>query len=171
MLSLHGIRLSSWLRGWVNIIHVAVQTLGQTFPSLSPTGEGFLLRFERGASPCPEQGRSARTLAVVGVGVLRCPNEGSRHAPVAARHPHRTRTRAANRVLREFKVAFFFPARDCRGRATPARSLPREGGTWSKKLAKILRTGGLAPRSAPTGDASARGPRVGQKPLALRAGV
>ena len=159
------------MRGWVNIIYVALQTLGQTFPSLSQTGEGFLLRFERGASPCPEQGRSARTLAVVGVGVLRCPNEGSRHAPVAARHPHRTRTRAANRVLREFKLAFFSPARDCRGRATPARSLPREGGTWTKKLAKILRAGGLAPRSAPTGDASARGPRAGQKPLTPRAAV
>ena len=79
----------------------------------------------------------------------------------------------ARRIARcaSLKLRSFFPARDCRGRATPARSPPREGGTWTKKLAKILRAGGLAPRSAPTGDASARGPRVGQKPLTPRAAV
>ena len=43
--------------------------------------------------------------------------------------------------------------------------------TWTKKLAKILNAGGLAPRSAPTGDATARGPRVRQEPLAPRAAV
>ena len=53
-------RLGSWLRGWVNIVYVALQTLGQTFPSLSQTGEGFVLRFERGAfPPCGERERES----------------------------------------------------------------------------------------------------------------
>ena len=43
--------------------------------------------------------------------------------------------------------------------------------TWTKKFAEILNAGGLAPRSAPTGDATARGPRVRQEPLAPRAAV
>ena len=155
------------MRGWVNIIYVALQTLGQTFPSLSQTGEGFLLRFERGASPCPEQGRSARTLAVVGVGVLRCPNEGSRHAPVAARHPHRTRTRAANRVFRELRVAFFFQRGTAEGAPPPPDHRPGRAGRGPNSLLKFY-VRGVSHHALPPRGTRPRADRVwGRSPWRL----
>ncbi len=43
-------------------IILVVQTVGQTFPSLSQTGEGFVLRFENRVQLWPKQSRRQRDL-------------------------------------------------------------------------------------------------------------